>query len=184
ALAAARGGDRGAFDELVQRHHRRVFRLAVKLLGDEEAALDAAQEAFLRAWRALAGFEGQSLFTTWLTRITINTCRNELRRRASPKHARPASLDVPGPQGEGTLGEALPAADDPPLGRLTGRELRVAFLQALQRLDPGEREVLVLKEVEGLPYEAIAELLDVPVGTVRSRLHRARAALRQRMGEA
>lgn len=184
ALEAARGGDRAAFDELVQRHHRRVFRLAVRLLGDEESALDAAQEAFLRAWRGLAGFEGGALFTTWLTRIAINTCRNELRRRASRKHARPASLDAPGPQEGSSLGEQVPAPDDPPLGRLEGRELRRAFLRELQELDPGEREVLVLKEVEDLPYEAIAELLDVPVGTVRSRLHRARAALRRRLGGA
>ncbi len=183
-LEAARRGDRAAFDTLVVRHQRRVFRLSVRLLGDEEAALDAAQEAFLRAWRGLAGFQGGSLFTTWLTRITINTCRNELRRRASPKHARPASLDAPGPQGGDSLGARLAAPPAPVSARLEGVELREAFRRALQELDPGEREVLVLKEVEDLPYEDIAELLEVPVGTVRSRLHRARAHLRQRMGAA
>lgn len=180
-LDACRRGDRAAFDVLVERHHRRIFRLAVRMVGDEEAALDAAQESFLKAWRALKTFEGGSLFTTWLTRIAINQCRNELRRRASRKHGRLASLDVPSPQGDSTVAEAVQASAPPAWEALQGREMRSAFEAVLAALDPQDREVLLLKEVESLSYEALAEVLDVPVGTVRSRLYRARAEVRRRM---
>jgi RNA polymerase sigma-70 factor (ECF subfamily) len=181
ALEACRRGDRGAFDALVERHHRRVFRLAMRLLGDEEAALDAAQETFLKAWRGLRSFEGGALFTTWLTRIAINQCRNELRRRSTQKHARLRSLDAPGTDGAPSAGELAVARDLPAMDSLQGRELRAAFEAVVQGLDATDREVLILKEVEDLAYEEIAEVLDLPVGTVRSRLHRARAELRRRM---
>ena len=181
ALEACRRGDRGAFDLLVERHHRRVFRLSMRLLGDEDAALDAAQETFLKAWRALARFEGGSLFTTWLTRIAINQCRNELRRRGTLKHGRLRSLDEQAPSGEGTLAEQVPGAGRAAWEDLQGRELKSLFEGVLQGLDPTDREVLLLKEVEGLSYEDMAEVLDLPVGTVRSRLHRARAEMRRRI---
>jgi RNA polymerase sigma-70 factor (ECF subfamily) len=181
ALEACRRGDRGAFDVLVERHHRRFFRLAMRLLGDEEAALDAAQDTFLKAWRGLVGFEGGALFTTWLTRIAINQCRNELRRRATLKHGRLSSLDAPGADGQPSAAESLPARELGVADSLQGRELRVAFEAVVQGLDATDREVLILKEVEDLAYEEIAEVLDLPVGTVRSRLHRARAELRRRI---
>lgn len=181
ALEACRRGDRGAFDLLVERHHRRVFRLSMRLLSDEDAALDAAQETFLKAWRALARFEGGSLFTTWLTRIAINQCRNELRRRGTLKHGRLRSLDEPAPSGEGSLAEEVPAAGRAAWEDLQGRELQSLFEGVLQGLDATDREVLLLKEVEGLSYEDMAEVLDLPVGTVRSRLHRARAEMRRRI---
>jgi RNA polymerase sigma-70 factor, ECF subfamily len=181
ALAACRRGDPGAFDVLVERHHRRVFRLSLRFLGDEEGALDVAQETFLKAWRGLARFEGGALFTTWLTRIAINQCRNELRRRATLKHGRMRSLDEAAPSGEGTQADLLAARTPPVWDDLQGRETRAQLDVVLQGLDPSDREVLLLKEVEGLSYEQMAEVLDVPVGTVRSRLHRARAELRRRI---
>lgn len=181
ALEACRRGDRGAFDVLVERHHRRVFRLCMRFLSDEDAALDAAQETFLKAWRALARFEGGSLFTTWLTRIAINQCRNEQRRRSTLKHGRLRSLDEQAPSGEGTLAEQVPGSGRAAWEDLQGRELKSLFEGVLQGLDPTDREVLLLKEVEGLSYEDMAEVLDLPVGTVRSRLHRARAEMRRRI---
>ncbi len=181
ALEACRRGDRGAFDLLVERHHRRVFRLCMRFLSDEDAALDAAQETFLKAWRALARFEGGSLFTTWLTRIAINQCRNEQRRRSTLKHGRLRSLDEQAPSGEGTLAEQVPGSGRAAWEDLQGRELKSLFEGVLQGLDPTDREVLLLKEVEGLSYEDMAEVLDLPVGTVRSRLHRARAEMRRRI---
>jgi RNA polymerase sigma-70 factor, ECF subfamily len=181
ALEACRRGDRGAFDVLVERHHRRVFRLGMRILGDEEAALDAAQETFLKAWRALPGFEGGARFTTWLTRIAINQCRNELRRRGTLKHGRMRSLDEPGADGAPGLAEQVPSRESAAWTGVQGRELAATFTLVLQGMDATDREVLVLKEVEDLSYETIAELLDLPVGTVRSRLHRARAELRRRI---
>ena len=181
ALEACRRGDKGAFDVLVERHHQRVFRLAVRLLGDENGALDAAQEAFVKAWRALPRFEGGSLFTTWLTRITINQCRNELRKLGTVKHGRPRSLDEPLAGTDGTRADALAAPTRAPWEDLRGREVRAAFREVLACLEPEDREVLLLKEVEGLSYEDMAAVLAIPTGTVRSRLHRARAEVRRRI---
>lgn len=180
-MRAFQGGQPGAFDLLMGRHQGRVYRLACRILGDVEAALDAAQEAFVRAWRALPGFKGEAAFSTWLTRITINQCRNELRRRRTLKHTRPLSLDAPGADGVTTAGEQLAAADAQAWERAGGLESASALRELIQQLDPEAREILVLREAEALSYEDIAEILAVPVGTVRSRLHRARAELKRRL---
>lgn len=184
AVGAFQRGQSGAFDLLVQRHQSRVYRLACRILGDPEAAEDAAQEAFVRAWRALPGFKGEARFSTWLTRIAINQCRNELRRRRTPKHARALSLDAPLRANGESAGDGLAAAGPAPWEQADGRDLALALRAALARLEPEAREVLVLREAEALSYEEIAEILAVPVGTVRSRLHRARAELQQRLTRA
>lgn len=181
ALAAFRAGDAGAFDLLVNRHDRRIHRLAHRILGDTDAALDAAQETFVRAWRALGAFHGASRFSTWLTRIAINTCRNELRRRRTTKHARLLSLDERLAGTEVPRSETLPAPGPGAHEASRGHEVKEAFQAAMGELEAEEREVLVLREVEDLSYEDIAAILDVALGTVRSRLHRARESLRRRM---
>ena len=180
-IEAFRSGDSGAFDRLVLRHQGRVFRLACRLLGDRDSALDAAQETFVKAWKALPRFQGAARFSTWLTRIAINQCRNELRKRGTVKHTRPLSLDDCAPGTDVPRTASLAASDPSPWEEVRGEELQRAFGAALTELDPEAREVLVLTDVEALSYEGIAELLEVPVGTVRSRLHRARAELRRRM---
>ena len=180
-MAAFRAGDAGAFDTLVDRHEGRVYRLAWRILGERDAALDAAQETFVKAWKALPRFEGKARFSTWLTRIAINQCRNELRKRGTVKHTRPVSLDAPAPGGDTPRGATL-AGDGPQAWEVArGAEVRGAFDRVMRALEPEAREVLILTEVEALSYESIAELLDLPVGTVRSRLHRARADVRRRM---
>ncbi|MDJ0521420.1 MAG: sigma-70 family RNA polymerase sigma factor [Planctomycetota bacterium] len=181
ALEAFRAGRQDAFDSLVERHQRRIFRLACRLLGDRDAALDAAQETFVKAWKALPRFEGKARFSTWLTRIAINQCRNELRKRGTVKHTRPLSLDAPVAGTESSRVESIASPQPSAWDEARGREVREAFAAVMTELDPDAREVLILTEVEALSYEGIAELLDVPVGTVRSRLHRARADVRQRM---
>ncbi|MDA1196153.1 MAG: sigma-70 family RNA polymerase sigma factor [Planctomycetota bacterium] len=181
ALAAFRAGTPGAFESLMDRHQGRIFRLAWRILGDRESALDAAQESFVKAWKALGGFQQKARFSTWLTRIAINQCRNELRRRGTVKHTRPLSLDEPA---LGTLTPRIDSVAGHEAGAwevARGTELRSAFAEVMRALEPEAREVLILTEVEALSYEGIAELLDVPVGTVRSRLHRARADVRRRM---
>jgi RNA polymerase sigma-70 factor (ECF subfamily) len=180
-LEAFRRGNPGAFDLLVARHQGRVYRLACRLLGDREAALDAAQESFVKAWKALPRFKGQARFSTWLTRITINQCRNEMRKRGTVKHTRPVSLDETLPGTELSRSESVQATDPAAWEQISGDEVRSAFAVAVRGLDPEAREVLLLTEVEALSYEGMAELLEVPVGTVRSRLHRARADVRRRM---
>jgi RNA polymerase sigma-70 factor (ECF subfamily) len=180
-VARARDGDRAAFDELVLRHEDRVYNMALRMLGNPDDALDLAQEVFLSAYRALGGFESKSLFSTWLYRVTVNRCRDELRRRATVKHTRPRPLGGPDPDD--------PPADPPartasPADAAVSRESIGIVAAAVAGLPEEAREALVLRDVEGLDYEQIAAVLDVPLGTVRSRLHRARSLLRDRLREA
>lgn len=177
-VEAAQAGASEAFDRLVVRHQDRVVRLARRITGDAEAALDVAQTVFVKAWRGLSRFHGDSRFSTWLTRIAINQCRNELRQRRTLKHARPASLDETSPLTGTSRAATVPDRGPTLAERAEARELGQALDGALAGLEPDAREILVLREVEAMSYEDMAALLDVAVGTVRSRLHRARAALR------
>ncbi len=181
-VLAVRRGDGAAFDALVRKHEARIHRLAWRILGDAEDALDAAQETFVKAWRAIAGFQGGSRFSTWLMRIAINQCRNELRRRRTVKHAQPLSIDAPLSADGDTLGDRLEASSPSPWEAARGREVAQSLSDALKAVEPEAREVLLLSDGEALSYEEIAEILDVPVGTVRSRLHRARADLKRLLG--
>jgi RNA polymerase sigma-70 factor (ECF subfamily) len=181
-VAAFRAGRASAFDALVTRHGGRIYRLACRILGDPEGAEDAAQEAFVRAWRALGDFQGQARFSTWLTRIAINQCRNELRRRRTRKHAPALSLDGTPPGSDVSPAETLAAGGPAPWQVAEGSETARTLAALFAGLDPEVREILVLSEAEAMSYEEIAELLDVPVGTVRSRLHRARGQVRRRLG--
>jgi RNA polymerase sigma-70 factor (ECF subfamily) len=180
-VARARDGDRGAFDELVLRHEDRVYNMALRMLGNPDDALDVAQEVFLSAYRALKGFEMKSLFSTWLYRVTVNRCRDEMRRRATVKHTRPRPLGGPGPDDPP---EDPPARASSPDDAAVARESAAIVAAAVAALPDEAREALVLRDMEGLAYEEIAAVLDVPVGTVRSRLHRARGLLRDRLREA
>lgn len=188
-VEAVRRGSSAAFDDLVRRHEARVVRLCGRILGDADAALDAAQEAFVKAWRGLARFAGEARFSTWLTRIAINQCRNELRRRRTVKHQHLLSLDATGrdfgrSDGDGTdvaLVATLPASGPTPFEEARGREVAAALAVALTELDDEAREVLLLRDAEHLSYDDIAEVLEVPIGTVRSRLHRARSDLHRRL---
>ncbi len=173
-VASARAGDARSFASLFDRHQDRVYQMAFRILGHREDALDAAQEVFLAIHRGLAAFEGKSRFTTWLYRITVNRCRDELRRRASVRHTRPQPLRP---------GEADPVAPGPgPAARAADVELHGVLEQRLRELPDELREILVLREIESLAYEEIADALAIPVGTVRSRLHRARSLLAERLG--
>jgi RNA polymerase sigma-70 factor (ECF subfamily) len=165
-------GDGAAFAELVRRHERRTYNLALRIVGREEDARDATQEAFLSALRKLPSFRGESAFSTWLHRVTVNACFDLLRRRAR------APLRAGDDRDE-------PAAGRPPLpdhadAVATAVDVRAALLRVPEEF----RAVLVLHDVQDLPYEEIAEILGLPVGTVKSRLHRARVALGRALGGA
>ena len=185
-VEGVRRGSSAAFDDLVRRHEARILRLCGRILGDADAALDAAQEAFVKAWRGLPRFAGDARFSTWLTRIAINQCRNELRRRRTVKHQHLLSLDASRPGGDGpgtdeTLVATLAAVGPTPYEAARAREVSVALAFALAELDDEAREVLLLRDAEHLSYDDIAEVLEVPIGTVRSRLHRARGDLHRRL---
>ncbi|WIV56632.1 RNA polymerase sigma factor [Amycolatopsis nalaikhensis] len=170
-LARAACGDEGAFGTLVRRHTPRMYRVALRITGSAAEAEDVVQESWLAAWRSLGSFRHESAVSTWLYRVVTNSALALLRRR------RPTvSLDEPAEQS--TVDTALLAAAEPgPEGRVVRAEEVDAVLRAIGRLELSQRVPLVLRELEGLSYEEVAEVLDVNVGALRSRLHRARVAL-------
>jgi RNA polymerase sigma-70 factor (ECF subfamily) len=170
-------GDASAFGELVRRYQDRLYNTAYRLVGNAEDAQDVVQDAFLHAYQALDGFKGDSQFFTWLYRIAVNTAislRRKQRVAVSMDAAREgtAALDPVDPSEDARPGHALEQAE---------QERRVQ--RALARLSVEHRTVLILKDMEGQRYEAMAEVLQVPVGTIRSRLHRARLELRELLAE-
>ena len=158
-------GDRSAFGLLVERHQRRVYNLTYRMLGRPEDAADAAQDAFVTCMQKLSGFRGTSAFTTWLHRVTVNICYDALRKRAR---------EVPVEEQE----DSAAAPGDLAADSAAAVDVQRALLQV-----PDEfRAVLVMHDVQGVPYEEIAEALGAPVGTVKSRLHRGRVALARALG--
>lgn len=178
-VEAFRKGQPGAFEAIVRAHQDRVYSFCARMLSDQEDALDAAQEVFLSAWRNLSRFRGEAALSTWLLRIAANRCLNRIRRRKSL-----SEREAPWPESPGEEGEAIvfqPAggeADHPDRLAETG-EMREILTEALSQLDPGSRWMVLLSDVEGFSYEEIAALAEVPLGTVKSRLHRARMAMRR-----
>mgnify|MGYP001298322016 CR=1 FL=1 len=177
-------GDRAAFGALVERWQDRIYGAVLRMVRDPELARDLAQETFLRAFANLASFRGGAAVGTWLYSIAVNQVRSEMRKRSARKHGAPVSLDAlqGGGADDSSRGgyEPADAAPDAP-ARAATREDCALLLAELHRLDDEHREVLVLREFQDLAYDEIASVLDVPVGTVRSRLHRARAELRTRL---
>ena len=166
-----RAGDASAFTALVERHQRRVYALCLRVLGDHDSASDVAQDTFLTVLRKLDGFRGEAAFTTWLHRVTMNACYDELRRarRRPMLHVAPDEGAEPEP--------GLPIEDH---ADEVGSTIDAAA--ALASIAEEFRIAVVLADVQDLPYERIAEILDVPVGTVKSRVHRGRVALARAMG--
>jgi RNA polymerase sigma-70 factor, ECF subfamily len=168
-----------AFDLLVERYQDRVYGVIARLIPDGEAARDLTQETFLKAYKGLAGFAGGSSFYTWLYRIARNVVTSQLRHEAArPKIS--ASLDSE--EGDrAPLRVVTPASGPDPVQSAVEAERKKLLLHALASLQPEFREIILLRDFEDRSYEEIAELLDLADGTVRSRLHRARAELRDRL---
>ncbi len=181
-VAAFLGGDRGAFEQLVVRYQARVFGICMRLLGSRQRAEEAAQEVFVKVFKNLDRFRGDSLFSTWLYRVTINHTRNVHSHRTRRRERDHRSLDADSANEEGTsaplqLSDPSPSAEEGLIADERVQHLREELLM----LDPLWREILVLRDVEGLSYEDTAAALSVAPGTVKSRLHRARTELRKRM---
>lgn len=163
-----RSGEVAAFDELVRAHEDRVFGICLRIMRDRDAALDAVQETFITVFRKSDRYQAKAAFSTWLYRVAVNTCYDQLRkkkrRRTEPF---PASLDPADPLG----GDAFAAA-----------ELRPDIESALAAVPNEFRSAIVLVDLEGLALDTAAEILDVPVGTIKSRLFRGRKILAQALG--
>ncbi|MGC6494784.1 MAG: RNA polymerase sigma factor [Myxococcota bacterium] len=169
----AQRGDRHAFSQLVQRYQNRIYGLCFRLVGRHASAEEVAQEVFVRAWRGLSRFRHDASFTTWLRRIAVNTAANHRDARTRRGWGKHTSIDHTSTERPRPLLEVLDGGSDS-ASRTHQREARQVVDNALASLEPAHREVLVLRELEDLDYDEIAELLDLQVGTVKSRLHRAR----------
>jgi len=169
-------GDKRAFDLLVLKYQHRIVGLVGRYLRDQDEVQDVAQEAFIKAYRALPRFRGDSAFYTWLYRIAINTAKNHLVSRSR----RPPDSDVDVDMEEGTYYESLSDTVNPE-NSLATDQLEAVVYKAIDDLAEDLKVAVTLREFEGLSYEEIAEVMDCPVGTVRSRIFRAREAIEKKI---
>jgi RNA polymerase sigma-70 factor (ECF subfamily) len=177
AVRRVQAGDTEAFEPLVEKYKRKVFRLAYQVLRDQEEALDVAQEAFVKAFRALPAFKGDSAFYTWLFRITMNVALDRKRQRTTRAKSLGAD-DVPPEEWERTATSTDPDPEDV----ASSAERRERIRKGLDSLSENHRAIIILSDIEGLQYREIAEVLGIPMGTVMSRLHHARKRLREVLG--
>jgi RNA polymerase sigma-70 factor (ECF subfamily) len=173
-VTAFRGGDLSAFDTLVQRWERKIQGAVYRIMGSGEDARDLAQETFLRAYRGLPTFKSEARFSSWLYQIALNLCRDRLRQRRGKTLVSIEDLDVAtAARIERTGATAQDMVEAKDLGRIVAA--------AMSELPPEQREVITLKEYQGLTFQEIADTLDVPVSTVKTRLYRGLVQMRERL---
>lgn len=173
-IASARNGDEAAFGELVQKYQKRVYALTVRMCPTPELAEEAAQEAFLSAWQGLPFFRGDAAFSTWLYRLASNACVDLLRKE---RRHQGTSLD------DDAVGAEIPDTKPTPEEAAETKELRAQIEAGLRQLSPEHRAVLILREIQQLNYEEIADALSLDLGTVKSRISRGRRQLRDFLKE-
>jgi len=171
-------GDKGAFDLLVLKYQHKIVNLIMRYVRDPELALDISQEAFIKAYRALPRFRGDSAFYTWMYRIAVNTAKNHL--AAQRRRPMDVELDLQDPE-QYNLHAKLKETDTPE-GVTLSNELKESVERAIAALPEDLRTAIVLRELEGMSYEEIAQTMECPVGTVRSRIFRARDAIGKKVG--
>lgn len=173
-VQAAQSGDRNAFGKLVEANQGRIYQLCYRMTGNPEDAADLTQDAFLNAWRSLSGFGGQSAFSTWLYRLASNACIDFLRRE---KRRGALSMTLEDDREDDRQAD-VPDERFSPQRALEREETRRAVREGLAALSPEHREIMLLREIEGLSYQEIGQRLSLEEGTVKSRIARARMALR------
>ena len=175
-IRRAQQGDNSAFEQLLLAHQKKVYNLCLRMAANPDDALDLSQEAFIKAWRALGQFQFEANFSTWLFRLTSNVCIDFLRRK---KRRQETSLTENYDDSDEGAELSLPDANPLPEQQAITNETKIELARAMGQLAPDHREILQLRVVEDLPYEQIADILGVRVGTVKSRLARARLSLRK-----
>lgn len=179
-----RGGDAGAFEQLVTRYWDRIYGMVHQLLRNQQDAEEVTQDAFIRAHRGLVNFRGDSAFSTWLYQIATNLARNRYWYWWRRKRDKSISFDAPvSGDNDTTLAELIPAEQETPEDATVTQEFVNRIAECMDKLNEKHREILVLRNVRNLAYEEIAEILGISVGTVKSRIARARESLREQLGE-
>jgi RNA polymerase sigma-70 factor (ECF subfamily) len=174
-VARSMGGDLDSFNQLVLRWERPIYALAYRVIGREEDARDVCQETFLRAFRALKGFKGQAKFSSWLYRITLNLCRDWIRReRRQPIAQAPEGIDLVELASESAPSESIEDL-------VARREIGRVVARAMAELPDEQRTAIILKEYHGLTFQEIADLLDCPLSTVKTRLYQGLTVLRKQL---
>lgn len=179
AVSACRKGDVNAFQPLVEKYQKRMLNVAYRMTGDYEEACEVVQEAFLSAYRAINKFRGEARFATWLYGITINQAKNRIKQMQSRSHHEVASLDGPVATANGRMTFDPPSDDPPIVEQLEQKDVQARVQHCINSLDDEYREVLILRDIQGFSYEEIRDILKIPDGTVKSRLFRARDAMKQ-----
>jgi len=176
-------GDRGAFDVLVEKYYKQIYNLAYRFVGDSEEANDLAQEVFAAAYQNLKKFRGEAKFSTWLFQIATNRGKNRfkyLKRRGYYANKGPAN----GEEDWDSLERAIPDLSTNPETILAGKQIQKIVQDAINDLDADHKEIVILRDIEGFSYEEIALVLDIPEGTAKSRLHRARMVVKEKLKKA
>jgi RNA polymerase sigma-70 factor, ECF subfamily len=182
-ISRLRARDLSAFEELVAHFERPVYALCFRLLGDPEEARDATQETFLKVYRGLGGFRGEAGLKTWIYRIAINQAMNQKRWWRRRKREETISLDITRGQSDTTIGNLLPGPGSSPEEQAISSERERNVMRALGEIKEEYRIALMLREIEELSYEEIAQTLSISIGTVKSRIARGREELRRRIKE-
>jgi RNA polymerase sigma-70 factor (ECF subfamily) len=177
-IAACRRGDTTAFECLVLRHQRMLFNVALRMTGIHEDAADIVQDAFIAAWKKIGDYRGEARFSTWLTAIVVNLSRNRILQRRVSERRFAYSLNAPLPDGNGKMLHDPPSMTPSVMEQLEEAELRQMVQRCIEALDQGFREVLVLRDMQEMSYEEVGTALQLREGTVKSRLFRARDAVK------
>ena len=178
AVLRCQRGDADAFEVLVERHQKRMLNVAYRMLGDYNEACDVVQEAFLAAYRAIRSFRREAKFSTWLYGIVVNHARNRLKKVQTLSRRETVSIDDPLEPDAGRLRRDVPDCGERADERLEKKEIEARVQHCIGTLETEFREVLVLRDIQGFSYEEIGGMLNLPEGTVKSRLFRARAVLK------
>jgi RNA polymerase sigma-70 factor, ECF subfamily len=168
-------GDPQAFEEILKLYEKKVYNLTYRMMGNHEDANDLAQEAFIRVYQSIDQFRGDARFSTWLYRIATNVCLDELRKRS---RRQAESLDEPVLTQDGSVMREIPDWSDNPEEALNRREIQTMVQTGIQSLPEEQKIALILRDLQGHTYEEIAEMLDISLGTVKSRINRGRMALK------
>jgi RNA polymerase sigma-70 factor, ECF subfamily len=177
-VGRCREGDVGAFEFLVQKHQKKMFNIAYRMTGDYDAACEVIQDSFLSAYRSIRKFRGDARFSTWLCSIVVNLSKNRIKQIRTRGRREGISLDTPVDTRTGEISREPAAQGLSVLEQLERKEVQRTVQAGIDRLDPDYREVLVLRDIQGCSYEEICAILNLPDGTVKSRLFRARGALK------